>query len=364
MRSIIIGGGVAGCAIAAALRGVSGVHDSVMIERRAANDPAGMGFILMPNGLAALDAIAPEFDWRSAGRCIDRVTLCTHDGVALSDTTIDPAVCVSREKFLRMLRESASDTTTLEGASFEGLERSSNGSTTAVRLEDGARVEGDLFFGCDGARSKVRTTLFPHALLAPVAVMEIVSIAEAPALAARLGTNFRKFHDAEGGFAIGLLAESATRVVWFVQFDALRWTLANASAETLSSFIRERIAHWASEVTEAFNATDFTKSHLWPTRDLAPLASLACENLALVGDAAHACLPFTSQGANGALVDAMILRDELSAVCNDADVCRAFARYSTQRRPHHQRMFMEGRRLRAAFLAPLAQQHPVLPLVH
>jgi hypothetical protein len=27
-------------------------------------------------------------------------------------------------------------------------------------------------------------------------------------------------------------------------------------------------------------------------------------------------------------------------------------------------MFMEGRRLRAAFLAPLAQQHPVLPLVH
>ena len=82
MRSIIIGGGVAGCAIAAALRGVSGVHDSVMIEKRAANDPAGMGFILMPNGLAALDAIAPEFDWRSAGRCIDRVTLCTHDGVS------------------------------------------------------------------------------------------------------------------------------------------------------------------------------------------------------------------------------------------------------------------------------------------
>ena len=43
MRSIIIGGGVAGCAIAAALRGVSGVHDSVMIEKRAANDPAGHG---------------------------------------------------------------------------------------------------------------------------------------------------------------------------------------------------------------------------------------------------------------------------------------------------------------------------------
>lgn len=363
MRSIIIGGGVAGCAIAAALRTLPCAAESMMIERREAHQSAGMGFILMPNGLAALAQIAPEFDWRSAGRMINHVSLRAHDGAILSEQCIEAAACVSRERFLNMLSYAARETRTKIGVSIEDLDRASDGSTRAITLDDGTRLEGDAFFACDGARSRTRGIVFPEAQLAPVAVMEIVSIAHSPRLAAQLGTSFRKFHDAEGGFAVGMVAESASRVVWFVQFDASRWTLANADASTLEQFIRERVSAWATEIAEALDATDFTESHLWPTRDLPPMPALACGNLALLGDAAHACLPFTSQGANGALVDAVALRDLLKEARTTADVRTAFAGYSDLRRPHHRRMFDEGRRLRAAFLSPLRQSNPVIPLV-
>jgi len=362
MRSIMIGGGVAGCAVAAALRGSAAGESRVVIERRAAGAPAGMGFILMPNGLAALDEIAPEFDWRSAGRCIDRVVLRTADGRVLSEQAIEAAVCVGRERFLHMLREAAAGAEFIEGAACTGLAEDCSAGARAVTLADGRVVEGDLFFGCDGAQSRVRGMVFPQARLGETVVKEIVSVAHAPALARSLGTAFHKFHDEEGGLAVGMLAEGDERVVWFVQFDARRWTGVAATSESLRAFAAERTQGWAPEVAVALSGTDFQHSHLWATRDLEPLAALARGNIALVGDAAHACLPFTSQGANGALVDAAVLRRVLADVRSRSGVARAFALYSGLRRPHHRRMFMEGRRLQAAFLAPLAGTTPVVPL--
>mgnify|MGYP002864649694 CR=1 FL=1 len=125
----------------------------------------------------------------------------------------------------------------------------------------------------------------------------------------------------------------------------------------------ERLAGWSDEIAEACAATDFGRSHLWPTRDLPPMASLVRGNLALVGDAAHACLPFTSQGANGALADAALLQELLAEVRDPRALRTALERYSAVRRPHHRRMFMEGRRLREAFLAPMRHGAPVVPLV-
>jgi 2-polyprenyl-6-methoxyphenol hydroxylase-like FAD-dependent oxidoreductase len=363
MRPVIIGGGVAGCAIAAALRANGAMEEPVVVERRASGAPAGMGFILMPNGLDALARIAPEFDWRAAGRAIDRVSLRRADGTVIDEPEIEPAVCVSRERFLAMLREAAGGARFIEGRSVANLARDEDGDFTAIRLDDGSEIAGDVFFGCDGAQSRTRGMVFPDAALGEVVVKEIVSVADSAALAAELGTTFRKYHDEEGGFAVGLLAESDARVVWFVQFDARRWPEVDASPEHLAAFVGERIAGWPADVRAAFAATDFRRSHLWPTRDLHPLASLAEANLALVGDAAHACLPFTSQGANGALVDAALLGELLDGARTPREAAAAFARYSELRRPHHRRMFMEGRRLREDFLAPLAGRGPSVPLV-
>ena len=371
MRAVMIGGGVGGCALAAALRGLPVGSRPLIVERRTAGAPAGMGFILMPNGLAALEMIAPEFDWHAAGQRIDRVVLRTASGRVLSDQAIEPGVCVARARFLAMLRDAAGGAEFVDGAAFAGFERGDGGCVTTAVLEDGRRIAGDCFFGCDGAQSRTRALLFPEARLGETVVKEIVSVAYAPALARQLGTAFHKFHDEEGGLAVGLLAEGPERVVWFVQYDARRWpgvasharSGTEALAASLAEFVAERTRGWSHEVAAACAETDFTRSHLWPTRDLHPLASLSDGTVALVGDAAHACLPFTSQGANGALVDAAVPRKLLAEVRDARGAAAGFALYSALRRPHHRRMFMEGRRLREAFLAPLSTCAPAVPLV-
>ncbi|MGA1223844.1 MAG: FAD-dependent oxidoreductase [Phycisphaerales bacterium] len=365
MRSIIIGGGVGGLALGAALSGSEWGADVRLFERRPKGAPAGMGFILMPNGLDALGRIAPGRDWHREGTGVDRVILRTASGEILSEHAADGARCVGRERFLDALRACAPVARIHDEVAVHGLVRPDPRSwrTRAVELDDGSEIEGDLFLACDGARSATRAALMPEARLGEVVVKEIVSIAHCPALAAALGGSFSKFHDEEGGFAVGMLAESRERVVWFVQFDARRWTHVGGDPAGMAAFIETRIARWADEVRTAFVHTDFGRSHLWPTRDLRPLPMLAQENLALVGDAAHACLPFTSQGANGALVDAALLGALLADARDAADLPEALHEYSATRRPHHRRVFLEGRRLREAFLAPISRRNPVIPLV-
>lgn len=370
MQSIIVGGGVGGCALAAAAARFqapsSGAHSRVIVERRTAGSAAGMGFILMPNGLDALRIIAPDRDWASIGRVIDGASLRAANGDTLAEHALEPSVCVAREPFLQALRDEAlrhKTTSIREGVGFHAIESDTRGIAHAVLLEDGNRMEGDIFFGADGANSRVRRALFPNAELSDAAIHEIVSIAEAPELARELGTTFRKYHHPCGGLAVGMLAESARRVVWFIQFDASRYCITDTSASSLAAFADATLDGWAADVLEVIASTNFAKSHLWKTRDLPPLAALHRGNAALLGDAAHACLPFTSQGANSALVDAVLLGRLLRDVRTAGGAPGAFAEYTRLRRPNHRRLFMEGRRLRSAFLARVASTGPVLPLV-
>ena len=117
------------------------------------------------------------------------------------------------------------------------------------------------------------------------------------------------------------------------------------------------------QVRDLLHAMDFGSSYVWETRDLLPLPSLHRHNVALVGDAAHASLPFTSQGANGALEDAVTLAGLLEGVQTDPDLTDALRAYDAARIPTHARVFRAGRELRAEFLCPSSESAPPVPLV-
>lgn len=363
MRTVLLGGGVAGCALAAALRGSPLGADVTIVERRHASTPAGMGFLLLENGLRALEQVAPDVAWRRQGQPIERLRLRADDGADLGTPHIEPALCVSRTKFLSLLRSATGDAKWTEGRALVDFARDDSGSFTHARCDDGSSFEGDAFFACDGAASRARSIAFPHARLGEVIVQEIVSTAYAPTLARGLGSTFHKFHGKEGGLAVGLLAESEHSIVWFVQFDSRRHEAPQKDGPSIARFVYERCRGWSPEVLAAIAATDFDRSHLWPTRDLMPLEDIHHANLALVGDAAHACLPFTSQGANGALEDAAALQRLLAGVGSKDQLRAALPIYSALRRHQRRRVFDEGRRLRDAFVMPLGDRAPAIPLV-
>lgn len=363
MRSVILGGGVSGCAVAAALRGTPLAHEALIMEQGHHGPQHDLGVLLNQSGLTALSLIAPQFDWPNSGRIIDRMLLRSRTGQTFSDHRMDRCVALRGSDFSRMLRDAAGGVAFLEGWSFASLERGADGSVERVRLADGGTVDGDVFFACDGVHSRARHLLFPESHLSDTVVEELVGIAHSPALAARLGHAFHKFHDEEGGLAVELLPLNARSVACFLQFDPLRWTLAAHGESALRAFAEDHTVGWAPEVREAFASLDYARCRVVQSRDLPPLDELAVANIALVGDAAHAALPFTSQSANDALTDAALLGNLLHEARDGESSRAAFARYSELRWPVHRRRFAEGRALCLEFLAPVPHAGPRVPLV-
>jgi salicylate hydroxylase len=78
----------------------------------------------------------------------------------------------------------------------------------------------------------------------------------------------------------------------------------------------------------------------WPGADLAPLPRWSSGRIALLGDAAHATLPFLAQGAVMALEDAVVLSRETAKA---PDLRQGFAAYEALRKPRTARVQEQSR---------------------
>jgi len=362
MRSVVLGGGIAGCAVAAALRGTPLARESVILEKGQPANRPDAGTLLSPVGLRALTSIAPEFDWRAAGRMVDAVSLRSKAGRIFFERPLEPCLAISERDFSSMLRESARSAGFLGGWTMEGLDRDGTGAVQAVRLADGGTLRGDAFFACDGARSRAREVLFPQCALGPAVVEEIVTVVDAPEIASELSGSLRKYHDENGGLAVEIVATGALRVAFTLQFDPSRWRLGAESPAALRAFLGEVIADWAPEVLTLVARVDFARCQRHQAREINPPAALCSGNLALVGDAAHGALPFTGRGANDALADAALLGNLLATARTPEDVRASLARYSELREPQRRRTLQEDVALRSAFLEPIGRGGPRVPL--
>jgi 2-polyprenyl-6-methoxyphenol hydroxylase-like FAD-dependent oxidoreductase len=211
----------------------------------------------------------------------------------------------------------------------------------------------------------VREDLFPGHVFRAGRVKELVCQVHVPALATEIGAAFIKTFHPDGGLAFGIVPCGAGRLIWFLQYDSERWTLEREDAALYREFTLARMAGWPEPIPAILEATEFADVHLWHTADLDPLPGLHRGNVALVGDAAHVMLPFTSQGANSALEDAVELAACLSvALHTGGRPLHALASFDAIRRPVLRRYLKAGRELAAAFLRPAAPDGKMpLPLV-
>jgi salicylate hydroxylase len=80
----------------------------------------------------------------------------------------------------------------------------------------------------------------------------------------------------------------------------------------------------------------------WPGADLPELARWSQGNITLLGDAAHATLPFLAQGAVMALEDAAVLAHETA---RPQPLAEAFRAYERQRKPRTAMIQQQSRRM-------------------
>lgn len=183
-RVAVVGGGVAGLALASALanlKGGSGVTDVVIYETRDNVLQSNLGGgVQLSGGAAVMAQLGMLSDLKRVGQKVDRVLARNYRKEQLLDIDVEMSVrlnaldelmvdgetmffSIMRDALLNMLYNSTQQNqcktvTTVRGRSkCVGLVRSDDSSKVGVLLSDGSVDEGyDLVFGADGINSVVR----------------------------------------------------------------------------------------------------------------------------------------------------------------------------------------------------------------
>ena len=191
-------------------------------------------------------------------------------------------------------------------------------------------VVADGVIGADGIHSAVRSMIAPEVMprfSGLCAFRCLVPAEHAPEMARRpvqtlwLGPGHHFVHyPISGGRLINLVAFA----------PAGAWRTESWTADGELDDLRAEFTGWDARLDQLIRAATSTKR--WAIYDRDPLAQWTCGRVALLGDAAHAMLPFFAQGAAQAVEDAAVLAGCLRGA-DRASLPQALQRYEQVRRP-------------------------------
>ncbi len=334
MKIAVIGAGMGG--LTAALGLARAGLDVTVHERSAVLAELGAGITLAPNAVRVLDWLG--VDVRPIG-VMPRVQWTQHwqtgDVLKESDRGADFAARHGGAGYYHIHRAD------LHAALAGALEAARPGSMMLghalvdvtpegrMRFENGSEAAADVVIGADGVRSAVRAALWPADApeytgqvawrgLVPLNALPPEQQALPPGIHIGPGRLFLRY-PVRGGTIINFAAFVET-----AGWQDEGWTIPSTIAELMAHF-----QGWDPLVRNLIEATPPDKLFKWALHARAPLDRWTKGRVTLLGDAAHAMLPFMGQGAAAAIEDAAILTRCLSGLGPD----EALARYEANRRP-------------------------------
>lgn len=375
MRLVIVGAGVAGLTSALCL-GRRGV-EPIVLERRPPDGEVGFGFLLMPNGVRALERLGLHHTVRDLGHPVHRLLVFgprgLKDPILLDQSLGEDHIGLDRARLMAMLRRQAlaAGAEIRDSWQAASVVRRSNGvaGIDAVESVAGERIEADMFVGADGIASMLRRELFPEARRRHLHIWELVSTSFDRRLAGAMQGRLVKFFDPQAGMALGMMPLSDREVIFYLQMDHRRYPLPPPGPDARKSFALEMLDGWAPIARRVVQSCTFERSHFYVTGDLDPLPTCHKGNVVLIGDAAHPFSPFTSQGVASALEDAERLSHYIAPVPGDTfdgrmwpDLGSACSAFHVERQPFWCRRLEDGRAQARLFLFPRAHEDIPPPL--
>ena len=356
MKALIVGGGVAGPAVALALHRV-GIAPVVLEAWPRGDGEKGSYLTLAPNGLHALDVLGlrevveplgfPTDGHHivgSTGRPLGSLSL----GVPLDDGRV--GLTLKRSRLALALADEAASRGIDVRHDTRVVEVVGTDDAVQARLADGSTLAADLLVGADGVHSVVRRAIDPDAAAARYVGLTnfggITPGAAASPLAA--GLPERAWHFVFGARCFfGAHRTPAGDVVWFVNEPRPPITAEERAATTPDRW-REHLAGLLdADAGPAAALVRAGRLELWAdnTHDLRHVAAWRRGRVVLVGDAVHAPSPSSGQGASMALEDAVVLATSLR---DHADPGDALAAYEQARRRRVERIVAAGARSSSA----------------
>ncbi|MGI5460266.1 FAD-dependent monooxygenase [Streptomyces sp. CA-249302] len=333
MRAIVVGAGIGGLAATLSLRRAG--HEVTLVEQTPRLTETGAGIQLAPNAtrelrrFGRLDEVAAQsarpadvsFRTWSDGTEICRYAL----GREAEDAFGAPYLQIHRADLQRALAAAVPPGAVRLDTQVVGIgqDDASAWATTA----DGERLVADLVVAADGIRSAARQWLFgtdeaifsrtaAYRALLPAA--EVADL-DLPDTGVWLGPGRHFVHyRVRRGELLNVVAVFTTEVA-----AQESWTARAEPGEQLREF-----EGWAAPVLSVLERAGQVFRYGIHTR--APLARWNVGRVTLLGDSAHAMVPFQAQGAAQAILDAAVLGDSLADVTPDG-VPEALERYVRRR---------------------------------
>lgn len=341
LRVAVIGAGIGGLALAAALRRAGGVRCEVYEQAHRLSE-VGAGLQLAPNavrllhrlGLAdrlravAVRPAATEIRRWDDGRLLSRTEL----GAACEAVYGAPYYTVHRAHLHEALLEAAGRDTVRLGRRLTGVRQHEGG--VLLHFDGGEPRTADVVVGADGIRSAVRGCLVRDApvwsgqtvyrgLVPGEALPELV---RDPRVRVWMGPGQHCVcYPVSAGRAVSFAA--TVRPGASGDRPPESWSATGDPADLVRAY-----RGWDTTVEELLGVAGTVGVRRWALHDREPLRRWSAGRLTLLGDAAHPMLPFLAQGANQAVEDALCLAACLSGA-DAGSAPEALRRYEALRVP-------------------------------
>jgi FAD-dependent urate hydroxylase len=283
---LVVGGGVAGLATAAALHRHG--FTTELIERQETWQALGAGFLVHANGMRMLRLLGLAAGVENAGVVVRRWQYCDEEGGLLAETDLEmlwgdvgPCVGIERSKLQRALLPGVAKLRCRLGTSLTSLIQDNH--RVSVGFSDGSTGYYDLVVGADGIKSTVRALTLTAAAPHDLGAMNWRSVAPIRPT----GLTGLQMHLGDG-CTFGLVPMGGGRTYGFAYVVQPRF---HDPLEGRLKRLRERFATFGGRVQEYLaslerdgqvicSAMEWMESEKWHTG-----------RVVLVGDAAHASSP-------------------------------------------------------------------------
>ena len=257
---------------------------------------------------------------------------------------------IHRAAFLDELVALVPDEMVSFGKRVVAVDELGEGKGVKLRFADGSEAEASAVVGCDGVKSNLRRILLgednkaAHAsFTGKYAYRGLIPMKKAVDLLgdelARNSQMYIGYHGhvltfpIEKGEIMNVVAFKTKRDG---KWEDEKWVLPMQKEDMEGDFVE-----WGESVKEILSLME--KPDLWALFDHPPADTYYKNNLAMLGDSAHASTPHQGAGAGMALEDAYILSNVLGSVQKVSEIENAFKAYDSVRRHRTQKLVTTSR---------------------
>jgi 2-heptyl-3-hydroxy-4(1H)-quinolone synthase len=324
MRILVVGAGIAGLAMAQALRPHATRLD--IVERRAERASQGYGLYLPGNATRSLARLGHADFIQDNAITIKRQKILNFRGDVLNDietarvwANVGHCVALPRATLHQQLRAAVVPTSIRQGVDIVRLEE--NVHCVSVTTSDGREQVYDLVIGADGIRSFVREAVFGRRGVRPVG-----NRAWRFLLPGQLSADEWQVALGDGCSAL-VLPVSSDQVYLYLDY--------RMSDRVFDLHPVLTIARLFDGICDPF-ASFISMARRGRIPDASPLEEVilpywTTNRVVLIGDAAHASSPSMAQGVGMALEDAIVLGDLLQSGGRLSAILAEFAKRRQRR---------------------------------